>query len=287
MEKQASGVFKSAKIVSDLLESDSPASPRARSCKTPSLWFALFLVLTFGLLAGVYFYLRRPRVSAFEYYRRAEQAKTPEEKIRFFTRALQADPYFRMAYYNRARVRKETGDHRGALKDLNKLVRVAADFGEGYRLRGILFKETGELEKAKDNFKKAASLKDSIYHIGRGISKIKAGDFENAREEFDRAIEKNPEQAVAFSNRGIARVHCGDLEGAIEDYSIAIRLQPDNTAALQNRAQAYEKTGDLESAENDRRLIEVINESKAGGDSSSSPRENGPKRDADVPGESG
>ncbi|EKD29098.1 MAG: hypothetical protein ACD_79C00068G0003 [uncultured bacterium] len=104
----------------------------------------------------------------------------------------------------------------------------------------------------------ASDLKDSIYFIGRGIAKIKEGDFTNAIKEFDDAIIKNPEQPLAFANRGIAKSQSQNYEGAISDYTAAILLDPNYINAYKNRSQAYDKIGQNMLADDDKTKAEEL-----------------------------
>ena len=58
-----------------------------------------------------------------------------------------------------------------------------------------------------------------------GRNKAKERDFEGAIENFDRAININPDYANAYNNRANVRHELGDDAGAIEDYTKAIWLQ--------------------------------------------------------------
>ena len=59
-----------------------------------------------------------------------------------------------------------------------------------------------------------------------GRNKAKERDFEGAIENFDRAININPDYANAYNNRANVRHELGDDAGAIEDYTKAIWLNP-------------------------------------------------------------
>src|SRR5436309_1713742 len=49
-------------------------------------------------------------------------------------------------------------------------------------------------------------------------------DLDAAIVDFNRAIQLNPKDAVAYSNRGNTKRDKGDVDGAIVDYNRAIRL---------------------------------------------------------------
>ncbi|MDH5506490.1 MAG: tetratricopeptide repeat protein [Anaerolineae bacterium] len=78
----------------------------------------------------------------------------------------------------------------------------------------------------------------------RGLAYAKQGDHTLAIQDYDRAIQLNPEYAAAYNNRGNAKGALGDSAAAIQDYDQAIRLDPEDAAAYNNRGIAYAKQGD-------------------------------------------
>ena len=50
--------------------------------------------------------------------------------------------------------------------------------------------------------------------------------MQGALDDYNKAIEINPQYAKAFNNRGIAKHDLGDKQGALEDYNKAIELNP-------------------------------------------------------------
>ena len=61
------------------------------------------------------------------------------------------------------------------------------------------------------------------------------GNLRQAIEDYDRAIEINPENAGAYYNRGVAYGKLGDHRQAIEDYDRAIEINPEYAEAYNNR----------------------------------------------------
>lgn len=65
-------------------------------------------------------------------------------------------------------------------------------------------------------------------YINSGIIKGKLGLYEKARQDFDRAIDLEPDNPDGFYNRGIAKVVLGLYGEAISDFDKAIVLNPYN-----------------------------------------------------------
>ena len=61
----------------------------------------------------------------------------------------------------------------------------------------------------------------------RGIFHVERSDFRQAIVDFDRAIELEPNLALAYANRGRAHAELGDFEQAIADLTKALSLTTD------------------------------------------------------------
>ncbi|MBK9631963.1 MAG: tetratricopeptide repeat protein [Saprospiraceae bacterium] len=95
------------------------------------------------------------------------------------------------------------------------------------------------------------------YYI-RGYNKILKGDFRGALEDYNIAIELEPEESHAYNNRGGAKAELGDIGGAIKDYSKAIEINPNYSDAYYNKAISIKDLGDLRGAiQNYDKAIEI------------------------------
>ena len=76
-----------------------------------------------------------------------------------------------------------------------------------------------------------------------------AADFErtarpeDARLAFDAAVQRWPDQPVAWIGRGTAEYRAGNIEDAARDYAAAVRLDPANIGARNNLAQSLLELG--------------------------------------------
>ena len=85
----------------------------------------------------------------------------------------------------------------------------------------------------------------------RGMVRFLRGRFDQALEDFSRAIELKPDSAKVHNNR--ARVHfaLGQLDQALRDYSQAIKLKPDDAFAYHSRGACYVQRGEFDKAARD------------------------------------
>ncbi len=95
----------------------------------------------------------------------------------------------------------------------------------------------------------------------RGMAQERLENFEQAKADYNKAIEINPEYANAYNNRGNIKAKQADYKGAIEDYNRAIELNSQFVEAYCNRGIAKENLGDYyEALEDFDRVIEINSE---------------------------
>ena len=92
-----------------------------------------------------------------------------------------------------------------------------------------------------------------VFQIGFGIYQIhkfrKYGGIQPIRtQDYDKAIELNPDNADAYYKRGDAYDEMGEYGKAIADYNKAIELDPNHTLAYYNRGCAYGEIGAYDKA---------------------------------------
>ena len=85
---------------------------------------------------------------------------------------------------------------------------------------------------------KAETLTNKEY-FDRGLKKRRAGDYEGAIVDLNKAIQLDPNFAVAYNNRGSAYNDLKQYDKAIVDYTKAIQLDPNYAVAYNNRGNAY------------------------------------------------
>jgi tetratricopeptide (TPR) repeat protein len=74
----------------------------------------------------------------------------------------------------------------------------------------------------------------------------KYGDFTRSIEDFNTYMEKNPDNASAYSNRGLAYNGLKQYDLALKDFARSIELDTANEGAHFNRAITYRAIGDIE-----------------------------------------
>jgi tetratricopeptide (TPR) repeat protein len=85
-------------------------------------------------------------------------------------------------------------------------------------------------------------------YLNRGVVHGLLGNWRPALDDFNKAIELNPQFEAAYVNRGFACFNLGDYSGAVREADRAIGLNPKLAIAYYNRGAAYAKLGNAEQA---------------------------------------
>ena len=109
-----------------------------------------------------------------------------------YTKAIELDPTYAVAYNNRGYAKHKLGQHAAALTDLDRAIELDPTLATAYDSRGEVKHKLGQ---------HAAALTD-----------------------LDRAIELNPTYAIAYNNRGNTKESLGRITEAREDYQEALAL---------------------------------------------------------------
>ena len=94
--------------------------------------------------------------------------------------------------------------------------------------QGLIYNNNGEYDKAMSEFTKAIELDPNfaLAYGNRGWVYIKLGQYEQAVADCTKAIELDPDLALAYNSRGWAYIELGEYEQALADYNRAIELDP-------------------------------------------------------------
>lgn len=104
----------------------------------------------------------------------------------------------------------------------------------------------------------------AIAYNNRGAARDALGENRQAIEDYDKALEIEPDYAAVYYNRGRAYDALAEYAKAIENYDRAIELDPSFADAYQNRGVSYESLGEYEKAQRDwEKAIELAGDRRA------------------------
>lgn len=145
-----------------------------------------------------------------------------------------------------------------AAKEFEQVLAADPNFADAHRGLGYYYVRTGDLEKAGDNFRRAAALgsKDArvYFYLAQFIFRNVAGstrdmtDLQEMSGLLDKAIELDPDYAEAYNLKAFVLSAANNHTGAIEPMRQAIRLSPRNDMYKANLATQLTHAGKYDDA---------------------------------------
>jgi tetratricopeptide (TPR) repeat protein len=131
----------------------------------------------------------------------------------------------------------------------------------GWIEKGVELVVKGKYNEAIEAFDKAIQLDpaDAVAYNNRGAAYGQMGNHTQQIEDCNKALQLNPKDAVAYNNRGVAYGELGYYEQEIEDCTKAIELNPKLAVAYYHRGIAYQKLGNRKQAEKDKKMAYTLN----------------------------
>ncbi len=218
------------------------------------------------------------------------------EAIAAFTKAIQLDPHFALAYLGRGSAYLQTAQYEEALADLDTAVRLDPYLVIARANRSATHLCMGQPDKALADADAALRLdpEQGDLYLGRGLIHFQQQRYDAALADFDAALGRQPrdiavvhlqcgnvwlvqgenQRAITCYNqaieaggprpqflgaRGTAWLFLGELDRAIADLDEAIREGPVDGLAYNNRGTALLRRGDYARAADDlRKAIRLL-----------------------------
>jgi tetratricopeptide (TPR) repeat protein len=167
------------------------------------------------------------------YFKSDEYPKSIED----YTKAIELNPQYADAYYNRGVAHDDLGEYQKAIEDYTKAIELNPQYADAYSDRGYVYNKIGKYWKAVDDYNKAIELgsKYTYAYFTRGYAHGELCQYQKAIDDYTKAIELTPQHASAYNNRGNVYNELGEHHKAIDDYyqsGILYLKQNTNTRAL-------------------------------------------------------
>ena len=103
----------------------------------------------------------------------------------------------------------------------------------------------GQIDEAIELYTKALNEAPDDYNIisDRGVAYLHKNDKLRCFGDFNRAIQLQPNYSYRYASRAYAKKHFGDIEGAVADYEKAVELDPEDAVAQNNLGMLLEEMG--------------------------------------------
>ena len=173
-----------------------------------------------------------------------------KEALDFFTKSIEIDPQYAIAYGNRGVAYDILGNTKQAIKDYDKAIELNPQNALTYYNRGSAYDKLGNTKQAIKDYDKAIELNPqwAMAHKYRGNAYAQLGNTKQAIKDYDKAIEFNPQDAQVYFDRGLAYSQLGNNNQALTDYNKAIELNPEYALPYLIRGNTYKTLGNIQQA---------------------------------------
>lgn len=208
--------------------------------------------------------------------------------VSWLSKALALDPNDVKAHLKLAKVMLFTKEYPKAFEQINTVLRQDAYNPEGYFLKGVIYKDMKDTDRAISSFQTAINVApdyreamiqlgliyarkgdpqglkylDNAYHLdsndvfplyAKGMYYQERAQYEPAKEEYHRCILRNREYTDAYFNTGWILLQQDSLEKARRQFDLVTKIDPANASAYYNRGLCSELMNDKTEAANDYR----------------------------------
>jgi len=162
-----------------------------------------------------------------------------------YTKAIELNPKFDLAYNNRGVTYHMLGKYNEALVEYNKAIELNPKYADAYNNRGMAYHVLGKYKEAFADYNKSTELnpQDASPYNSRGITYHILGKYNEALVEYNKSIELNPKYADAYNNRGMAYHVLGKYKEAFADYNKSTELNPRDASPYNSRGITYHILG--------------------------------------------
>ncbi|ROL59186.1 tetratricopeptide repeat protein [Bacteroidetes/Chlorobi group bacterium ChocPot_Mid] len=183
----------------------------------------------------------------------------------FLSDAIKDNPKASVVYFLRGNFWKDSGDLEKALNDYSRSISIDKNYAEAYNNRGSIYGLLGEYQKSIEDLNKAIKLEPNIPdgYFNRAIAKDALGDFKGAIIDFTESLKITPNDYLNYYLRANCFSKFGDLQKSLEDYNKSISLNPRFADAYNNRGIVLYKLNEKNAACSDWQTATKLGSSQA------------------------
>ncbi len=141
----------------------------------------------------------------------------PQSRLEELTIAIQLNPDDDLAFYERGKYYLKIGKNKNAIMDFRKALKLGNKDAEIYLQK---IDPSYGVQEVKQEIKEVLSEEDN-----------ELKKYREQLEDYNKAIQKNPKNAIAYVMRGSLKEVHNDYFGAMEDFTKALEIKPDYAEA--------------------------------------------------------
>ncbi|NTU93575.1 MAG: tetratricopeptide repeat protein [Chlorobiaceae bacterium] len=132
------------------------------------------------------------------------------------------------SWYSSGFTMHRSGELKEAVRMYSKAIEIDAQFVMAYQMRAAAWQSMHNFSKAIDDYTTVITIGEpsfrAVGYLNRGIVKNMEGRYSEAIPDFDLAISMDKKMGPAYFHRAIARSKMGDTTGNLDDFRQAARL---------------------------------------------------------------
>lgn len=162
--------------------------------------------------------------------------------VPLFDKAIKADPQFAQAYYMLGFTQRRLSANVEAMTSFKKAIEIESKFENAYIALGNLQTSLEDFSSAINTFNAVLSFneKSSKAYYGSGNVFYKQKDYKQAIDRLKKAVEIDPDYALAWNILGLSQVKANALSDAVNSFQSAIKASKKNSRKGSN----YYRLGD-------------------------------------------
>lgn len=182
--------------------------------------------------------------------------------LKDYDKALEIDPRLASALANRAAIHASEGKYDLAIRDLDRAIAIEPNNPVALYNRGYAYFAKGEYDKAIGDYSKAIEVDPNmgIAYNNRCLTRAISGkDLVAALADCDQALKLNPLNLDTRDTRGFIYLKLGDPALAVNEYNAALDIDPNRPLALYGRGIARIMNGQTRDGEADKAAAMTLN----------------------------
>ena len=186
----------------------------------------VFAVFCFGLITQTTLLSQVSRAAATHYNDAVLAIKQNDTQaaIGHFNKAIEVEPAYQKAFYNRGKSYLKLKEYSSAITDFKKVVGLDPDHALAYYYMGYANLQTKQYPAAIFAYNKALAKDPELTDVykNRGVAFMKEAKYQKAADDFTHAYQHKPEDLSVIYNRAICHAKLDAHDASSDDYQLLV-----------------------------------------------------------------